>query len=293
VANGVTTPAASKSILDWFPPPLNRGTAMAIKQTGVNFGGILAGFLLPILVIYLTWRNTLLWVGFVEAALALVLYKFLRESPAESNGEKSTLNWRPMGRVFLNRDTWILGGTAFFFMANQFCFNTYFTLFLTQELNYSIAQGGFYYSLAYFLGGGARLFWSYISDYRLGGRRKGLLVWIAVIMLLSTAALALISFYPSLAPFLVLPVLAFGISGIGWNAMFLLLLGEAASKGATGLITGAGFFLGCLGTLVFPPVFGYLVDQTGAYGIPWLSLSLGSAGIIILLQKFQERRWEP
>lgn len=292
LANGVITPAATKSILDWFPPPYNRATAMAFKQTGVNFGGILAGFLLPILVIYLTWRNTLLMVGLVEASLALVIYKFLRESPAKIIEEKSSLPWKEMGKVFLNRDTWVLGGVAFFFMANQFSFSAYLTLFLTKELNYSIVQGGFFFSLAYFLGAGARLFWSFLSDYRLGGRRKGILLWIAFIMLFSNSALGLISFCPSLAPFLVLPVLAFGISGVGWNALFLTLLGEAASKGSTGLITGAGFFLGCLGPLLFPPFFGYLIDKTGGYGFSWLSLSLCAAGSIVLLRKYKERTRE-
>ena len=41
-ANGIVGPATSKSILDWFPA-VGRATAMGVKQTGVNFGGIFAG----------------------------------------------------------------------------------------------------------------------------------------------------------------------------------------------------------------------------------------------------------
>ena len=47
LANGIIGPAASKSILDWFPV-VGRATAMGVKQTGVNFGGISAGILLGI-----------------------------------------------------------------------------------------------------------------------------------------------------------------------------------------------------------------------------------------------------
>ena len=55
VANGTLTPATSKSVLDWFPTA-GRATAMGIKQTGVNLGGILAGMIFPFLVLSGSWR---------------------------------------------------------------------------------------------------------------------------------------------------------------------------------------------------------------------------------------------
>jgi len=51
--HGFVIPAASKSVLDWFPS-VGRATAMGIKQTGVNFGTIFAGLLLPMLAVFLS-----------------------------------------------------------------------------------------------------------------------------------------------------------------------------------------------------------------------------------------------
>src|SRR5512133_1346128 len=82
-ANGIIGPTASKSVLDWFPA-VGRATAMGVKQTGVNFGGIFAGILLPALTIALTWRYSLLAVGLGEIVLAALIYGLVKESPVRS-----------------------------------------------------------------------------------------------------------------------------------------------------------------------------------------------------------------
>ncbi len=76
-ANGIVGPATSKSVLDWFPE-IGRATAMGVKQTGVNFGGIFAGLLLPVMAISLSWRHSLLAVGLVEMASTLMIYRLLK-----------------------------------------------------------------------------------------------------------------------------------------------------------------------------------------------------------------------
>jgi MFS family permease len=110
--------------------------------------------------------------------------------------------------------------------------------------------------------------------------------------LLSLCILSLISFFPYVSKFLLLAVLIFGMSGIGWNAIFLILLGEAAGKGSTGLATATGFFFGFMGSLICPPLFGYVVDTMGAYGYGWLFLTLCAAAILLLLGLFPEKNSE-
>lgn len=288
LSSGFITPTASKSILDWFPA-VGRATAMGIKQTGVNFGGILGGLLLPVLVLSFSWRHSLLMLGIAETAFAALVYKLAREFPAKSGKQESSFDWGKIGSVIQNRDILLLGGICFVFMASQFCFSGYLTLFLTKELNYSVVQSGHYFALAYLLGGVARLLWSLFSDYLLGGRRKGVLLLIASIMFFSLLALSLISFFPAVSTILGAAVLAFGISGIGWNAIYLTLLGEALGKESIGLATGAGYFFGFLGSLLCPPFFGYLVDKTGIYGYAWLFLALCAAANLFLLSRYHEK----
>ena len=287
VANGVLTPATSKSVLDWFPI-VGRATAMGIKQTGVNFGGILAGIIFPFLALYGSWRKSLLIVGLTEMACAVLIYKLAKESPVKVPSPRSPLAWRKILHAALHRDMLILGGIGFGLMATQFCFSAYLTLFLSKELGYSIRQAGHCFALSYFLGGAGRVLWSLLSDYFFGGRRKGILFLITFIMLLSLLALGVISFFPSLASLLFPAVLIFGVSGLGWNAIYLTILGEAMGKESIGLGTGVGYFYGFLGSLVCPPLFGYLIDWTGSFGYAWLFLGCWAIIILFLLNLFHE-----
>jgi MFS transporter, ACS family, hexuronate transporter len=289
LCSAVVGPTTSRSVIDWFPA-IGRATAMGVKQTGVNAGGILAGLLLPLLVAYFSWRGSLLWVGIAEVACAGLVYQLTRDAQAKTQRPRAHFAWNKMWSVFLDRNMMLLGGVAFCFMVNQFCFTAYFTLFLTRELHYSIVQAGQYFALAYVMGAAGRILWSLGSDYLLGGQRKGVLIFITVLMFFSSLALVLISFYPFLASSLLLwAVLVFGASGIGWNAIYLTMVGEVMGEESGGLTTGAGYFLGFIGTLLFPPAFGYVVDQTALYGYAWLLLVFSAAATFFLLYAFRER----
>ena len=288
-ANGIVGPATSKSVLDWFPT-VGRATAMGVKQTGVNFGGIFAGLLLPILMISLSWRQSLLAVGLVETALAALIYRFLKESPLRSDIPEAPLAWGKMLHMAMHRDMLILGGIAFCFMASQFCFSTYLILFLTQEMKYPLVQAGRWFALSFLIGAVGRVLWSLASDYLLAGRRKGVLRLIAVILFFSSLALGMISFFPTISPLLLTAILAFGISGIGWNAIYLTMVGETVEKESTGLATGVGYAFGFIGSLICPPLFGLLVDKTDVYGYAWLLPAGCAATILVFLKLYKEKK---
>lgn len=287
-ANSIIGPGSSKSVLDWFPT-VGRATAMGIKQTGVNFGGILAGLLLPAIVAYFSWRQGLFAIGLVEIAAAIPIYWLLRESPVRLEVRGTSLDWGKIRQMAMRRDMLILGGIGFCFMASQFCFSTYLTLFLIQEMKYPIARAGQYYALSFFIGAAARILWSLASDYLLSGRRKGLLVLITLILFLSSLVLGVISFFPAFSPLLICAILAFGMSGIGWNAIYLTIVGETAGKESAGLAIGIGYGFGFLGGLIAPPLFGFLVDRTDTYGWSWLILALCAGGIMLLLTLYEEK----
>jgi MFS family permease len=287
LSNGIIIPTASRSVLDWFPT-VGRATAMGVKQTGVNFGGILAGILIPALAIYFSWRQSLLLVGIAELILAGVVYKMARESPYRSPNIHSSLQWKKVFQLAFHPQMLILGGMGFCFMASQFCFSAYLTLFLTKELRYPIIQAGQYFAFSYLAGAAARLFWSLVSDYFLGGRRKGILLAVTGVMFLASILLGLISFFPSLSFLCLIVALAFGISGIGWNALYLTMLGESQGEQSIGLATGAGYFWGFMGSLICPPFFGYLVDIAGIYAYSWGFLSGCAALAIFLLTLYKE-----
>lgn len=289
LTSGVITPAASKSVLDWFPS-VGRATAMGVKQTGVNFGGIFAGMLLPFLAASFSWRQGLAAVGAVEMVALIPIYGLLREASVRFKAPRVALEWGKIVQMAMRRDMLILGGIGFGFMACQFCFSTYLALFLTQELNYPIATAGRYFALSFFIGAVGRVLWSLASDYLLRGLRKGILSMIALILFFSSLCLGMISFFPALSPLLTIAILAFGISGIGWNALFLTIVGEAVDRESTGLATGVSYFFGFLGSVAAPPLFGLLGDLTGTYGFAWIFLTLCAGAILVLLRFYREKK---
>jgi MFS family permease len=229
-------------------------------------------------------------VGLVEMASAALIYRLLKESPVRTEPAQAPIAWGKMLHMAMQRDMLILGGIAFCFMASQFCFSTYLILFLTQEMNYSLVQAGLWFALSFLIGAAGRVLWSLASDYLLAGRRKGILRLITLILFFSSLALGLISFFPAFSPLLLTSILAFGISGIGWNAIYLTMVGETVEQESTGLATGVGYAFGFIGSLICPPLFGLLVDKTDVYGYAWL-VPAGCAGtILVFLKLFKEKQ---
>jgi ACS family hexuronate transporter-like MFS transporter len=157
-------------------------------------------------------------------------------------------------------------------------------------MNYPIVEAGQCFASAYFLGAAGRILWSLASDYFLAGRRKGILRLIALILFVSLLCLGMISFVPVFSPLLLTAILAVGISGIGWNAIYLTMLGEAVGKESAGLATGAGSCFGFMGSLLCPPLFGLLVDETNVYGYAWLLPAACAGAILVLLCFYKEKK---
>jgi sugar phosphate permease len=279
---GGVPPMASKSIAAWFPP-IGRATAMGLKQTGVNFGSILAGALLPFLALNYSWRTGFLIVGIVEVACAGLVFGMIQDPPGGSREAQGGFNWKEVLALGASRNTMILAPVSFCFFACQWCFTAYLTLYCTRDLHHSAVQAGFYFAMAYLVGAFARILWSLASDYFLKGRRMGVLLLIAWMELISLLVLSLASFLPFLSKVLLVSILLFGASGLGFNALFLTIVAETTRKESIALSTSIAIFFGSMGGLVCPPFFGYLIDLTGMFFYSWMFLTLLTTAIPVLL----------
>jgi predicted MFS family arabinose efflux permease len=83
-------------------------------------------------------------------------------------------------------------------------------------------------------------------------------------------------------------VTLFALTGISWNAVYLTMAAEYPGKDAAGIATGIVFLISTLGIAIGPPLFGYLVDLTGAYTLSWLFVGLCMA-MVALLSTIQRR----
>ncbi len=105
----------------------------------------------------------------------------------------------------------------------------------------------------------------------------------------SLGHLSLIFCFPRVFEFLLVAVLILGMSRIGWNGISLIVLGETVGKESLDLATATGFFFRIMDSLICPPLFGYVVNMTGAHGYGLLFLTFCATVILFPLSRFPQR----
>ena len=134
---------ASKAIMTWFSPK-GRATAMGIKQTGINIGGVLASILLPALALqFNSWRFSFRTAGFASLFSALLVFTFYKETYV-SSGDSFRMPFLKKSFLYLlsQRDFSLICLSGVFLMMTQYSFTTYFMLYANRVLNIPIHHSG-------------------------------------------------------------------------------------------------------------------------------------------------------
>lgn len=199
---GCNQAPASKAIITWFPQK-GRATAMGIKQTGINIGGVLASVLLPTLALqFNSWRIAFRAAGFGSLFSAFLVFTLYKETVSGSGDsfQKIFLK-RAILQLLSYRDFLLICFSGILLMITQYSFSTYFMLYATKVLNFPVRQSGILLGLAFGTGAFARIGWSLISDYLLGGKRKTILIWIGVLAAFTSVAFIPLKSYSSISLF--------------------------------------------------------------------------------------------
>jgi sugar phosphate permease len=281
-------PATTKSVMRWFSSQ-GRATAMGVKQTGIPLGGILAASIMPGIALSFGWRFSVL-LGAILALSAILVVRILIPPAAPSIGGPRQNFWKQFRVVFSNRNIMALSIMGIFLAGVQLSLITHLVLFLKNKFLFSSVMAGMYLASAQAGGIAGRIGWGLVSDFIAGGKRKlilGLIGIAAVIQLFLIGRLD-----PNFSKGLLFLFIAFlGSTTIGYHGVLFGLLGEMVNKEVVGLATGFSLTITFLGIVLFPPLFGYVVDQQGSYRPAWdlLAFSL-IAGLLILLFFVKEKR---
>lgn len=243
-----------------------RGLVMGIRQTGVPIGAAVAAFVLPQLVpswglhgVYLLFAICLLAPGW---AFATVMQPWQRRTIAHTNVQMERKHWRSLLRPT---------SVAFLMVSGQYILLTYSISDLHNIHHTSLAMAGSILALSQIGGGLGRIVLGQWSD-KLGGRRPPIIAGAAVV----GAVLAfVVGILPAVTPLWLLFILwtLFGFAVVGWNALALTWAGEsvpAANSGLAMSLTGSVVFLG---SSVFSPIFGVVVDATHHLAFGWWMLT--------------------
>lgn len=264
IANPVTNQLVRQEV-----PAGKRGTLIGVKQSGVKFGQLFSGSLLPVIAVLLGWRMA---AGSILLVATAGLIFALRVPPSITAASIRDVTVAP-----LDRDTLVLvrllAVYAFFMGAGQGAVGAYLPLYAFEVVGMSVTAAGMAASMMGAAGIIARIGWArpaermtYVAS-PLSAISLGALVAIAVIVLAGAGSPVLIY----------LGAILFGATAPVWNVIAMLAVLRRVASHATGRATSIVFIGFSGGFVVGPAVFGLLADTVG-YRYGWSAA--GGASII-------------
>lgn len=288
---GPITPASSH-LLALNTRPEHMSLVFSLKQTGVPVGGMLAGALVPVVVVWTQWRGALVMSAIVCLGCAL-LAQPLRAALDDDRDPARPLTlghlWKPVQLVLAHPALATLAFCSFAFSISQLSLTGYLVTFLNLDLGYTLVAAGFWLSVCQLGGVCGRVAWGFMADRWFGARAT--LTALAVLM----AACAVLTAQLTVAPqgwTLALLLLVFGASAIGWNGVYLAEVARQAPQGQAGVATGGTLAFTYLGVVLGPPLFGLLSELAGNYrtGFLLLAVPTGLAGLALARQLWRPAR---
>ncbi len=268
---GPITPASSH-VLARTTPAHQMSLVFSIKQTGVPVGSMLAGAVVPSLLLAIDWQASLTVVALVCVVCAVLAQSLRADMDADRDARHPVHLGslvRPIRLVLAHRALSAMAACSFMFSMVQMSLTTYLVTYLNQDLAFGLVAAGLALSVAQMGGVSGRIVWGYVADRWLGASRT--LMLLASLMVMSALATALLS--TQTPQWLLVSILVvFGASAIGWNGVYLAEVARQAPAGQASLATGGTLAFTFLGVTIGPPVFGLLATVFGTYRAGFFAL---------------------
>ena len=238
-----------------------RGWLLGVKQSGVRASQLVVGFLLPIGIVALGWRRSLLVAAVVTVVLGLTAsYSMLwRSGEVRERREATVSPFSPSPQL-----RWLVLLTFLLALA-QSPVMLYLPLYAHEWLGLSVSQAGFAVGTMGALGVIARILWGPIAE-RLQHVSTGLIA-VAVVSLVSLGPLMVAAQRPMVL--VVLFAIVFGLTGASWQTLANLAVIEQNPTSSTGRGSGLVHMAMMSGLSLGPIVFGWVTDRLGSYHVGW------------------------
>ena len=252
------TPATNAGVVAWAAKGF-RTRAMAIKQMGVTAGAALSAALIPLLTIRLGWRTAVAVIGSITvvAGIGCALW-FSRPSSQRTFRRRAPLENRSLVVT--------LGVAALLLQIVQHCVSTHYILALQDEGVGLVVAGGAL-SLLQISATASRFGWGWAADRLLGGNASLALLILSACSAGVLVAMTMLDASRSPAG----AALLLGATTQAGNGLIQLVLADAGGA-APATSTGLGMAFGFTGTVIGPPLFGFLADAW-TYRSSWIVLS--------------------
>lgn len=282
-------PATTKAIIVCFPHK-RRGTAIAIKQSGVPAGVLLGSASLPAIALSAGWEKSMLTVALIAAAGAVCGWLLCNDRnllPGENMPLHQHSLRNDLSELLRNKDFLLTSGLQGIFNMGQFIIRSYLVLYLVETIDCSVLLAGLTMAVMQLSGLISRILWGLFNDFIFPGRRIPVLQMIGAVTVAGLIGLALLNKTIPLWVIWIVVSLA-GAGSEGFAGTVILLRAEVVSKNLVATSTGLGMAIAFWGVLLGPPLFGWMVDVTESYRLAWLLLAVITLTATLLLRFIQE-----
>lgn len=285
---GPITPASSQ-MLSRTTDPRNYSLVFSIKQTGVPLGGVIAGVMVPPLVLI---GGAPLALAGVAALCVIGLIAAQPLSAALDDGRDRASPWPTMGKLmapvrFVATHP-VLRSVAlcsFVFSMVQVSFTSYVVSWLNTDLRWTLVAAGAALSASQVAGMVGRITWGVAADRWLGPRR----MLLALAALMGVCGLVMPAFGSGSAPIVVTALLClYGATAVGWNGVYLATVARLVPQPQAAEATAGTLFFTFFGVVIGPPLFGAAGSAFGALGPAFALLALPIAFAAVVLAR---SRW--
>jgi nitrate/nitrite transporter NarK len=275
-------PNAVRSFSQWFPAR-ERGRANGVLFFGSRLGGALTAPLALSLIQLWGWRASFVVFGSVGVVWAAAWYWMYRDRPAEHPGvDAAELAWitqdgaapmhavrTPWAALLSSPNLYAICAMYFALGYGLYFYFTWLPTYLTRELGFSMATGGFFAALPFLLAGAANLAGGWYTDHlaRARGLRTARCTLGSLSFVTCAALLILSTVVPSPIAKALLLALALASADFALSACWAVCLDVGATH--AGVVTGFMNTSGNLGGLVGPLVVGFMVERWQSWTYPF------------------------
>ncbi len=272
VAAAMGNPATNRIVMRGYDDR-TRGAVIGLKQSGVQFGALLSGALLPTLALATGWRTALLISGGVGLASVLVA-AVLVPRDLDPGTRPSPDDVRPTATPTL----WTLCLFAMLMGFGIACVNTYLPIYAVESVGESVARAGLVASVLGGCGIGARLLWGLVAD-----RLANPLRLLPVLATGAATGVGLVLSATTVGPLtLWVGAALLGMTALGWHGVVMLLAMRTVPEHRAGWASGRVVLWFYGGFMISPVPFGALADATGSYRPGWTGI-LGAFALAAVL----------
>jgi len=288
---GATFPTATRAMSDWTPKE-KRAFAQGITHASARLGNAMTPPLVAWLIVAVTWRGSFIFLGIISLAWVIAWVLYFRDDPgdhpditplelerlpsyaARKKREKETVPWLMLARRMLPVTAvyFCYGWTLWLYLA-------WIPSFFLHSYRLNLKSSALFSAGVFLAGVLGNTLGGVISDWifdRTGDRKKARRNLVVAGFVCSLASMLPILLLRNLTWVAVFLSLAFFFSEFTIGPMWAIPMDIAPrfSGSASGLMnTGSA-----LAAIVSPLVFGYVIDKTGDWTLPFL----GSIGLLLI-----------